>query len=228
MRNARIIGDLVITSDNSGAIGEKELDVVHVPDEVTSYFSTRVTLLEQLASYATPFELVLLNFTSEDAWANYIRGIEKIFQEVNLPCPAISGSTETNMPTLQSGFGLTMLGRINPTLMPDSLADELIWYSYGRPLVGEELLKNKEQVADISLIIKALNEKRITQVVPVGSKGVRSELEKIIEIDDKLFLEVPYDATFSAGPSTIVLISVTKQQEALIYTFFGDLLTRLK
>lgn len=224
MRNARIIDQLVITSDNSAAIGQKELDAVQVPDEVTSYFSTRVTLLEQLAAYALPEEIVLLNFTGGDAWQRYVTGIEQIFEETNLPLPTISGSTESNMPTLQSGFGITMIGHLQkeaPSL------ENLIWYTYGRPLVGNDLLAHQEQVANLSLIVQALQQNIITQVVPVGSKGVQYELEQLLPNDEFAYNKLPYDCTASAGPSTIVLLGITAKQREKAEQFFIEFLTKL-
>ncbi|MBQ0141004.1 MAG: alpha-ribazole-5-phosphate synthase [Kurthia sp.] len=225
MRNARIIDNLVITSDNSGAIGQKPQDVVSVPDEVASYFSTRVALLEQLASFSRPIEVILLNFTGQDAWQRYINGIEQLFTEVGYPIPEISGSTETNMPTLQSGFGITMIGKKQQP--PLDLA-KLHWYSYGRPLVGNDLLANKHQVANLKEIVEALKNNEIKQVIPVGSKGVRHELQQLGLAEIMDFNALPYDADASAGPSTLVLIAVTKEQILKIESKWSALLTRLK
>lgn len=223
MRNARRIADLVITSDNSGAIGQKPQDVVFVPDEVTSYFSTRVVLLEQLACFAKPLEIILLNFTGQDAWQRYVKGIEKLFLEVNFPLPQISGSTETNMPTLQSGFGITMIGKQQ---QPPIDFSQLHWYSYGRPLVGEDLLANSHQVANLKELVEALENHEIEQVVPVGSKGVRYELQQlgVAHLD---LSQMPYDVDASAGPSTIVLLAVTTEQMPIIESKWADLLARL-
>lgn len=225
MRNARQVGNLVITSDNSGAIGEKELDVVYVPDDVTSYYSTRVTLLEQLANQAIPKEIILLNFTSEEAWGKYITGINRVFEEVQIPVPAISGSTETNMPTLQSGFGITMLGEKQRPLPNLS---KLHWFTYGRPLVGEQLLQNVHQIANLQIIVEALKNQHITQVIPLGSKGLQKELEQLELIDVVDVENIPYDPTASAGPSTMVLIGVTTKQVANISKILQHDLHRLK
>lgn len=224
MRNARMIDDLVITSDNSGAIGQKPDDVVNVLDEVTSYFSTRVVLLEQLACFSLPIEIILLNFTGQNAWRCYIAGIEKLFKEVDLPLPEISGSTETNMPTLQSGFGIMMIGRKQQR---EQNVQGLHWYSYGRPLVGNDLLANKEQVANLLEIVQLLKNKQIQQVVPVGSKGVRHELQQL-GIEGMNYLnELPYDADASAGPSTVVLLAVTAQQKCILENKLAPLLCEL-
>lgn len=224
MRNARIIDQLVITSDNSGAIGEKPMDVVSVPDTVASYYSTRVVLLEQLAANALPFEIILLNFTGQDAWQRYVEGIEKVFREVELPIPTISGSSETNIPTLQSGFGLTMIGKLQRR---KDLNEKLHWYSYGYPLVGDNLLARLHQVADLKKVIQAMESNDISAIMPVGSKGVRHELQQFTDVDETVLEQLPYDASTSAGPSTVILVAVNDQQQKELEKIFPNNLNRL-
>lgn len=225
MRNARILNQLVITSDNSGAIGEKPMDVVAVPDAVASYYSTRVVLLEQLAANALPIEIILLNFTGQEAWQRYTEGIEKVFSEVDLPMPTISGSSETNIPTLQSAFGITMIGKLQPS---KKWTEKLHWYSYGHPLVGENLLAHPQQVADLKKIVQALKSNEITCIMPVGSKGVRHELQHVVStLDEELLVKLPYDPSVSAGPSTTVLIGLTEHQCLRVDTLFPTYLYRV-
>lgn len=44
----------VITSDNSGAIGMKEQDVVNVPYDIVGYYSFRVAVMRCMATGARP------------------------------------------------------------------------------------------------------------------------------------------------------------------------------
>ena len=222
MRNEVKIDELIITSDNSGAIGQKEHDVVQVPDEMTSYFSARVNFLEQLANFSKPTDIILLNFSSDAAWQRYISGIQKFFEEVNLEFPRISGSTETNIPTLQSGVGMTMIGK---QFRNEKTVENLHWYSYGMPLVGEQLLAAPEQVANVKKIVQAFKNGLIEQVIPVGSKGVLHELENLGVMPQNSF---PYDETVSAGPSTVVLLGVEQNQMVEVEQFFENYLHSIK
>ena len=63
MRNAVEINDCIITIDNSGCIGSKELDAVQVPDDITAYFTARTAILEQLCAGAVPIQLLMANFS---------------------------------------------------------------------------------------------------------------------------------------------------------------------
>ena len=111
MRNAVLLPNgIVLTTDNSAGIGEKMDDVVSTPDEIVSYFAARVALLEQWAAGATPLSIVVHNFSGNQSWDKYITGIEKLFNELGVKCPEITGSSETNMETLQSAIAVTMLG----------------------------------------------------------------------------------------------------------------------
>lgn len=107
------VGSLVATMDNAAAIGEKPQDIVSASDQLTAYMTARVSFLEQLAAQALPIQILLANFSGDAAWSRYEKGIQQVFEEAGLTCPAIAGSTESNMPTLQSGLAITMLGRAN-------------------------------------------------------------------------------------------------------------------
>lgn len=226
MRNALYIDDLVITADNSGAIGQKALDHVNVPDAMTSYFSARVTLLEQLAASAIPSAIIMLNFSSEEAWPRYVKGIEQLFEEAGLEMPNIQGSTESNIPTLQSAIGLTMIGKKTNKKSTNSLED-LKWYSYGLPFVGDELIANLDKIADLKKIIVALNNDVIEHVIPVGSKGLKFEVQQLLdyELESGHF---PFDIEASAGPSTVVIFGVQAQKTAEFESCFSSLTFRIK
>ncbi|MHC8514423.1 hypothetical protein [Sporosarcina sp. ITBMC105] len=112
MRNAlHLVDGLIVTTDNSGGIGEKAEDVVNVPDEVTAYFATRVALLEQWAANAEPLAVLLHNFSGPASWKAYVNGVTQLFTDANCPVPTISGSTETNMELLQSAMAVTIIGK---------------------------------------------------------------------------------------------------------------------
>ena len=81
-----------------------------MPDEVVAYFAGRVALMEQWAAGAHPVSIVLHNFSGNKSWDKYIAGMEKLFGEIDQPCPEITGSTESNMETLQSAMAVTMIG----------------------------------------------------------------------------------------------------------------------
>ena len=214
MRNAILLPNgFVLTTDNSAGIGEKTDDVVRTPDEIVSYFAARVVLLELWAAGATPLSIIVHNFSGQRSWGKYVAGIEKLFNEIGGKCPEITGSTETNMETLQSAIAVTMLGERGAKIYK-----EICWYAYGKPSVGEEVIKDSDKIANLKKIREAINTGLVHQVWPVGSTGIKSECERL-----GLYGDVGnWDVEKSAGPATTVLlgIDIRKEKEAKLH--FGD------
>ncbi|WP_419960998.1 hypothetical protein [Psychrobacillus sp. BM2] len=214
MRNAiSLPNGFVLTTDNSAGIGEKMEDVVSTPDEIVSYFAARVALLEQWAASSTPLSIVVHNFSGDQSWAKYVAGIKKLFNEIGIECPEITGSSETNMETLQSAIAVTMLGE-----RVEENNKEVRWYVYGKPSVGEEVIRDSDKIANLKKIREALNRGLVHQVWPVGSTGIKGECERL-GLDGNL---VDWDIEKSAGPATTVLlgIDILKEKEAKLH--FGN------
>ncbi|MGG0656568.1 alpha-ribazole-5-phosphate synthase [Rummeliibacillus pycnus] len=219
MRNAlQLSNGFIVTTDNSGAIGQKKLDVVNVPDDMTSYFSARVTLLEQWAEGAEPEAIILHNFSDEDAWQRYVAGISRLFNEMGMVIPRITGSTESNIKTMQSGIAVTMIGEPVKDFPP---IQALKWFTYGKPLIGNELVAEPEKVANMKCIYEAIQQGIIGRIWPVGSKGISKEAQI-------LFGEISFDCAWdiykSAGPSTVVILGIYEEKLQQAKQFFGELL----
>lgn len=222
MRHELQIGEWVITSDNSAAIGEKPQDAVTAPDRLTAKFAARVALLEQWAAGSEPEVILLHNFSGKAQWNRYVEGITEQFKEIGLETPQLAGSSETNMPTLQSGVAVTMLGRQKRELP----AEGLQWFIYGKPLVGPDVLDKREQIADVKKIYDALNKGIIEQIWPVGSKGIASEAERLL--GRKLTLSAEVDLEVSGGPASCVLIGVRLEQIESMKQHFGTYIFSLE
>jgi len=208
VRNAMKVGAFIATMDNAAAIGQKPQDVVSAPDQLTAYMTARVTFLEQLAAQALPIQVLLANFSGDAAWSRYEKGIQQVFAEAGLTCPAIAGSSESNMPTLQSGLAVTMLGEIQQRRAFDH--EQLSWYTYGLPLVGEEVLAQPEDVAQLLPIFQAWQAGIVQQVWPVGSKGLQGEFARLF---GEQRVESSLDGTKSAGPCTVILLGIDPAHE---------------
>ncbi|MGX9133112.1 alpha-ribazole-5-phosphate synthase [Rummeliibacillus sp. JY-2-4R] len=222
MRNAlQLTNGFIVTTDNSGAIGQKEQDVVKVPDDITSYFSARVTLLEQWAAMAQPEAVIIHNFSGEDAWGRYVNGIRRLFGEIGIALPKITGSTESNMQTLQSGLAVTMIGE--PTKRISSKGS-LNWFTYGKPLVGEQLIEEPEKIANMKSIYVAMQQSIVERIWPVGSKGIAKELQELL---GHTVCNCKWDIHTSAGPSTVVLLGIHQDKIQEAKQIFGELLIPL-
>lgn len=214
MRNASLLPNgFVLTTDNSAGIGEKKDDVVSTPDEIVSYFAARVALLEQWAAGANPLSIVVHNFSGNQSWNKYITGIEKLFNEIGINCPEITGSSETNMETLQSAIAVTMLGEIVTEKNKD-----VRWCVYGKTSVGEEVIRNSDKIANLKKIREAVSLGLVHQVWPVGSTGIKSECERL-GISAHL---AEWDLEKSAGPATTILLGIDRMKENEAKLHFGD------
>ena len=217
MRHEISIDGFVITSDNSAAIGEKQQDVVQAPDSITAKFAARVALLEQWASGSEPQAVLLHNFSGAAHWDAYAAGIADLFAEAETRLPPISGSTETNMATLQSGIAVTIIGKQS---RKQEAAESLNWFVYGIPMVGEDVLTKADQIADLAAIKKALESELIERVWPVGSKGIAHEAELLM--GNAVGFSADLDVGSSAGPATCVLVGVLPAKREHLKDYFGE------
>lgn len=207
MRNAVELGDgFILTTDNSGGIGEKEEDLVHVPDTVTAYFAARVALLEQWAADAKPTAICIHNFSGDGSWDKYVTGVTQVFQEAQLETPPITGSTETNIPLKQSAMAVTMIGKKQYALKK---AGNCTWFVYGKPLVGHEVMDEAMAIASLHKLRIALQNGIVQKLWPVGSKGIEEEIRQIFQ-DASIQVTSDVNCQKSAGPATAILIAIPK------------------
>src|SRR5690625_1515991 len=149
MRNAVILPlhseeELVIATDNHGSIGEKAQDAIHISNKAVGYSACRVAMMELLAVGGKPLTIVMQNFTGDAAWEDYKSGAQKVLAELQMDSIAITGSTESNFPGVQSGLGLTIIGTraIQASHPPLNMASYAI---IGTPLVGNEVKRSEER-----------------------------------------------------------------------------------
>ena len=223
MRNAIDIGNgFIVTTDNSGGIGEKPRDIVAVADRVTAHFAARVTLLEQWASHAEPISILIHNFSGDASWGNYVAGVTDLFHEAGLEVPSISGSSETNMELVQSAMAVTLIGKKveAPTKVKVS------WFTYGTPLVGNEVRQRAKEIASVALIYEAMTDGIVHQIWPVGSKGILEEF-RLLTGNKEVCVETVLDTAKSAGPSTVVILAVPETEIKKAEALFGVHLNKL-
>nr|WP_106779940.1 hypothetical protein [Lysinibacillus timonensis] len=206
MRNAILIDqNIVITVDNTGCVGEKEHDLVNTSNELVAYYTARVALIEQWCAGGQPTHIFMSNFTSDEAWSDYEKGIHRVFVEIGERMPTISGSTESNFESLQSGISIMMVGK----KIYDNNAEQCSWFIVGKPLVGEEILNEPEHIAKLNELYMLIKMGVIKSVWPVGSKGIRFECEKLFR-DYDIECALPLEKT--SGPASSVIVAVDRDQ----------------
>lgn len=222
MRHAlKLANGFVVSTDNSGGIGEKQADLVYAPNEVVSYFAARVALLEQWAANAQVESVIIHNFSGDAAWQGYVKGVNRLLKEVELERVLVTGSSETNMQLLQSAISVTMIGGSK-----ESVNCDVTWFIYGQPFVGSEVLENSKAIADLKKVRKAMENGWVKKIWPVGSKGIQAEA-RIMLANDKLLVHSNVDVEKSAGPSTVVLVGVPKESIERATLHFGNELRKI-
>ncbi|MDK2986770.1 MAG: hypothetical protein PWQ96_2414 [Clostridia bacterium] len=206
---------LVAACDSCGAIGSKELDVVNVPNYVVGRFTTRVALLEVMSTAASPW-MITVAVSNEPCptGEEILEGVKYELKAVDLSSLPLAISTEKNMPTKQTGLGITVVGICDSEKLRIATSQPGdILYCLGLPKVGPEV-KNPDdpEIVQGTHIQKLLETPGIHDVVMVGSKGVRKEAEILAEnVKGHFELETSgrVDVDKSAGPSTCLIFTQT-------------------
>ncbi|BBW95780.1 ATPase [Geobacillus icigianus] len=201
--------ELAVAADGSAAVGDKPGDVVSAPADVVAYFAARVALLELLSVGAEARAVVLQNFIADDRWEALCRGVERAGRELALSLP-ITGSTESNFPTVQSALGVTALGTVGSQRKRIGMTPETARFAViGRPLVGAAVLAQPEWVLPLSLFAELLVSPHVYELVPIGSKGIFYEWTGLLAANRLRFrsCSCPLSLFSSGGPATAVLIS---------------------
>ncbi len=205
---------LVIACDSSGGIGPKQLDSVKVPGYVLGRLITRVALMEVLSSGARPAVLVNNVCVEPDPGAREIvRGIKEELRLAGLNSDvAVTGSTEKNVATKQTGLGITVIGIANSHELKLGLTrpgDRVV--CIGIPKVGNEVHMDDTSIATLEAVMALRACSQVHDIVPVGSQGIRREAEALAQ---SAGVELHLDAANglcmekSAGPVTCVVLSV--------------------
>ncbi|WP_273851771.1 ATP-binding protein [Guptibacillus spartinae] len=214
MRDGTVIGvgneTLIITSDNSGAIGMKEQDQVAVPYDVVSYYAFRVAVMENIALGGVPVSVVLHNFCGGLEWEALVSGLERGKRELGFDHEiTITGSSETNMPMLQSALGVVVIGKQKLELPEVRLDDATKFAVIGKPLVGEEVVNEEVSIAPLELFRWMSEQEGVQAVLPVGSKGILYELAELVdgvEVEESM-VRSELDLRKSSGPATCFIVA---------------------
>ncbi|CAH2712953.1 hypothetical protein BACCIP111895_00086 [Neobacillus rhizosphaerae] len=215
---------LIIACDNSGAIGMKGQDSVHVPYETVAYYSFRVAVMECIAAGGQPLSVVLHNFCGNEPWDELVRGVQKGLFELDLKNVVITGSTESNFSLLQSAVGLVVIGKKSFVQATEMIYSEQMKIAVvGMPLVGNEVIDQNEHVVPLS-IFQEISLGDNVMIWPVGSKGILFELNQIFSNKEfsKEMVMSNVDVLKSSGPATCFIVIYYPDQEDKLMKMAGD------
>jgi hypothetical protein len=202
-----------ISCDSCGAIGNKEYDVVKAPPNIVAYQTAKVALAELLSMGFTPIVLSDgLAVEMNDTGKELIKGFDKALSMLKTCKVHMTGSTEENMKTVQTSMGVTCIGLCDKDKLKYKKTNSTdICILLGLPLVGNEVVNNPEKILDISDYENLYLCSFIHEILPIGSRGIFSELNGLSKYNNLNFKyndNISVDITKSAGPSCCCLVSV--------------------
>lgn len=217
---------LVVACDSAGAIGAKELDELKCSNYILGRFTARVALLEVLAAGAMPILISDgLAVEMEPSGREILQGITDELKTLGIADKChLTGSTEENFITKQSGIGITVIGlaaaedlRLGKVQSGDDI------YCFGLPKVGAQVNLDDPEIIDLHTVRKLSLYPEVHEIVPVGSKGILYEAQLLAKsYDRKLHLDpnCPLPLAKSAGPATCLIAAVEpKLKETLDQEF---------
>ncbi len=211
---------VVSGSTSSGAVGPKEMDKVKVDGRMLGKFLARVALMDVSATGAFPMLLSVTLGVEKDPTGNEIlEGIKREARSLGLdPNQVLMEKTEENFHTVQTGAGLTVIGfanedelRIGKTCPGDLIV------AVGRPKVGVEVIAAEAhgEIADLKNVTQLSQRKYVHDIAPVGDFGIASEARIMaygVGRQLKLNEVKGLDLNKSAGPATVVLVTIDKDR----------------
>ncbi|CAN5635359.1 hypothetical protein BH10ACT7_BH10ACT7_32800 [soil metagenome] len=212
---------LVIACDSNAATGDKPGDYLKQDPIITGYSAAKVPLMEVLASGAVPF--LLVNNLCCDLATTGVRilaGIRELLDQTGVDL-MVTGSDESNMPTVQTGLGVTVIGIVDKEALRLGgvrAGDEVWVVGLRRSGIPNDEYDEGDGGTGTAIHVKtALELPGVHEVLPVGSHGVAhevGELARVGEVSIDLREGLETDLHASAGASTCFLVACDPQASA--------------
>lgn len=209
---------LVIACDSAGGLGEKQYDQIKVSNRILGKYTVKVPLMEVISIGAEVISVIdNLAVEYEPTGREIIAGIKENLKFLS-STELLNGSTEENIPTVQTALGVTVIGKINLEKLKrytGSPKNNII-AAVGLPLVGENLLQHKSKAVDFKTFLQLKELNYIDQFLPVGSRGILYELKILAEENNCDFelINSKLDLEKSAGPASVLLLSLKEKDLA--------------
>ena len=231
-----LIGDMnvVVACDSNAAIGEKPGDAIKKPYTEQGVSILKVPLIEVIASGASPVLVVNnLCFEMEPYGKIIIRVMKEELDKNGFDSTVqITGSTEDNATTFQTGSGLTVigLGHRSSLRLGNTKIGDLVCV-VGDPRDGgvleySEFDRNTLSIADTIALTKL---PYVHEILPCGSHGCLYEAAALAKdvggSFDVFKTKFPISLDTSAGSCTAALVSIDSRDLPLLEKDMDILIT---
>lgn len=206
---------MVIACDSDGGIGSKPYDAVKVPEEVLGQFAVRVPLFEIVSCGATPFMVIdCLAVEMNPSGEKILAEIKQYVREAGITDDIqFTGSSEENVPTVQTGIGVTILGLADQKGFPVGASrgeDQVVCVGIPKSGPDYDIHPDDPDIVTLRELIKLRKSAAVHDLLPAGSKGVQYEAEELARSAGKVFVDhqdLSLDLKQSAGPATCILLT---------------------
>ncbi len=191
---------LVNTCDSAGGIGELEMDLLKVDVRVVMMATLKVALLENL-SIGSDVLSVNIAFSNSPGYAK--TAIDAAYEFLNKKGIPIVVSTEKNFSTIQTGIGVGVVGFAKKLRIGGAKPNYGV-YVIGTPKVGKEVIESVEETVKIGDVTDLMKLKTVGEIIPVGSKGIIAEAERLAKNSGLKFVPEKDEEWMhkSGGPAT--------------------------
>ncbi len=208
--------NIVVACDSVGSIGSQQNDQIKVSSATSMHFALRVPILEIICAGAKPFLIVDTLTQDSEVSRPMIEEVIRIGASIGVDRKAITGSTEDNVPSTETGIGIVILGTKDSSLTTRASSGDVV-ICVGLPLSAPRDLLYPDHPEQIrideaqSLASSGL----ISDAVPVGSKGISWEASEMARASDTEFIDYSNPGvsfTDSGGPSSCVLFAIPPRE----------------
>ncbi len=204
---------LGIACDSCGGIGLKEHDAVKATPKLVAYHTGKVVLAELMSMGFKPMVLADgLAVEMNDTGKQLIEGFNEVLSKFKSTKVHLTGSTEENIPTVQTSMGVTCVGICEKSKLKYMKTEKNdVCYLIGLPLVGNEVVQNPDKILDIDDFEKLYLCDCVKEMLPVGSRGTAAELEDLCEYNNlniNYASDISIDLKHSGGPSCSCLVTL--------------------
>jgi hypothetical protein len=208
-------GDTVFVAacDVNAGVGERPGDCLRLQPEEAGFSAAKVALMEVLAAGAEPFLVIdALCGPLDEYGRRVVDGVRRAMRDADANA-LLLGSDETNMTTVQTGVGVTVVGSSSASrLLLGRSRPGAVVVCAGVPRDGlsAPYAEGDGDVAGPRDVLDLRDCDLCQELLPVGSRGVAHEVRELARVAGlraALVAEPAFDLRVSAGASTCVLAS---------------------